>query len=131
MKKFVLMTLIALITTVTATASVSAVGNLDSVSFAANREELSHGRSQHRYWAKDSFTTNNRKGRLTTLRALPNSLKVILVLFVDFGENRCQVRELLDIVSKQSFRSFNRNAHSLRKDTHSFTINIAIPHPEA
>ena len=68
MKKFILLTVIAVLFT-----AIGSVSSFDSVSVAANtedaegeyteeRKEESHGRSQHRYWAKESFTVNNRKG---------------------------------------------------------------------
>ena len=58
MKKSIL--LIAIVLTVL----FAAIGSVGSVSVAANREDSSHGRSQHCYWTKDSFATNNRKGNL-------------------------------------------------------------------
>ena len=67
MKKFVLLTVIVLIT------ALVVVGSVGSVSIAANtkdvespytevKDDSSHDLSHNRYWAKESFTVNNKKG---------------------------------------------------------------------
>ena len=60
----------------------AAIGSVGSVSVAANRKE-SHGR----YWAKESFTVNNRKG------------------VIDASDNLYATRIILKIPPKESSKS--------------------------
>ena len=57
MKKFILTTIIAVLITAVVT-----VGSAGSVSVAANTKDAEVKESRSRYWTKESFTTNNRKG---------------------------------------------------------------------
>ena len=65
MKKIILAAIIAvLIAVIGVASSVSVAANTKTEYTEERRIESSHGRSQHCYWTKESFTTNNRKGHL-------------------------------------------------------------------
>ena len=63
-KKFLLIVITVLFAAIGSVGSVSVAANTEDANTEERKIESSHGRSQHCYWTKESFTTNNRKGHL-------------------------------------------------------------------
>ena len=92
MKKFILMTIITVL-------FITAIGSVGSVSVAANTEEPSHGRH---WWAKESFTVNNRKGVIKD--STDNLYATIITLKIPPKENSNSSKDVVSADTESADR---------------------------